>query len=543
MSLSIIDTPEDFQPVYSDGLFFTISADTTDKYKFRYTYEVYVDDLPVFAGKSTPNPYGLGVIDVSRIVKTYTTNNPISYYNTTPIYTHQTFPFSRPSQPEVINYKCYFGYEYSNTPNGSISGFTGLGDDTTGDIGNPAVETNLYKTFYSTMGVNGRATQQDFNILPFVLSGTPVGTDPTTSGLFLTNSPRYRDIQTTEYYTLGFTNYYLNSGSLLSEPYYVEYNFYDDSGALLDTQQYMNITINGGMLPDCSWVYPSYYNNVTTGNTEWNTLDVGAGPLNLGNIIPPGTVQYTVQLFGKFTGTTSPPVPSPTPTPTPSSTPGCAQCYTYDITNPSLESAATLYYTECSQGPVRVISIPPNSVWRIDCACEGSLIYEAALVVLIVESCGGVPTPTPTPTPSPTPCLCEGYTITNTDGESQVTVDFLSCDRVPQQIILNPGLGQSFCACIGSVSVSGGTYDLVDTGVCNPEPSPTPTPTPSSTPPYCTCLLYELQNEQPFFVGYSYTDCFGVVQVSSLAGFQMTTVCACEDSVSGSIIINEIGPC
>ena len=41
MSINIIDTPLDFQPVYSDGLFFTVSANTTDTYSFRYVYDLY----------------------------------------------------------------------------------------------------------------------------------------------------------------------------------------------------------------------------------------------------------------------------------------------------------------------------------------------------------------------------------------------------------------------------------------------------------------------------------------------------------------------
>jgi hypothetical protein len=111
MSLSILDTPQDFQPVYSDGLFFTISGDTTNKFKFRYVYDIYVEGNLVFQGKSTPNPYSLGVVDVSRIVKTYTENIPISLYNTTPIFTHQTFPYSRPYADETINYQVLFGIQ------------------------------------------------------------------------------------------------------------------------------------------------------------------------------------------------------------------------------------------------------------------------------------------------------------------------------------------------------------------------------------------------------------------------------------------------
>jgi len=80
-SITIIDTPEIFQPVYSDGLFFTVSANTSNTFKFRYVYDLYIEDELVFTGKVTPNPESIGVMDLSRILKTYTDNNPIAVWN------------------------------------------------------------------------------------------------------------------------------------------------------------------------------------------------------------------------------------------------------------------------------------------------------------------------------------------------------------------------------------------------------------------------------------------------------------------------------
>ena len=308
MSIAILNEPPIFQPVLTNGLFFTISADTTNNYRFRYTYDLFVNGNNVFQGKATPNPFGLGVIDLTRILQTYCSNMPISVWNTTNIYTHQTFPFSRPYSDETINYQVKFGYEYSSTELGSVTGFTGSGNTQ----GPPSVPSTLLKTFQSTMGVNGRATQQNFDIDPFVLSGAPITTNPTTSGLFLTNSPRTRDLEEDEYYTLAFTNWYL-SDDTLSQPYYVQYKFYDDEGTLITGVTIDNVLTNGGgPLPNCSYVYQSYTGLLSTGNTTYNTLYVGAGPRNLQDIIPPNTAQYTIQLFGNFTGTTSPVQPTPT---------------------------------------------------------------------------------------------------------------------------------------------------------------------------------------------------------------------------------------
>jgi len=378
------------------------------------------------------------------------------------------------------------------------------------------------------MGVNGRATQQDFDIDPFVLSGSPVGVNPTLTGLFLTNSPRTRDIQDTEWYTLGFTNYYLDT-TTLSEPYYVEYNFYDDEGNLLSTEKIDNILSNGGgPRANCLDVYQALPLVIPSGGTDYNTLYVGAGPLNLEDIIPANTKQYTVQLFGKFTGSTQPIPATPTPTPTPSATPLSCSCQEYEVYNPSPEAQGIIQFRDCNNIP-QILVVNPLETFYI-CVCNlGDYIVSGVLNVTNTGQC------------IPPTCTCTSYTITNTDGESQLTVNWVDCDFNPQTTILNPGLGTSFCACQGTVTASGASYSLIDVGPCGV--TPTPTPTPSATPPACPCYQYELQNEQPFFVGYSYTDCFGVVQVDSLAGFQQTFICACQGSVSGSIQITELGPC
>jgi len=404
--INILHTPPKFTPVFTDGLFYTISADTS-YFKFRYTYDVLVNNTVRFSAKATPNPNGLGVIDVSNILQTYCENNPISNWNTTPIYTHQTFPFSRPYTDEVINYQVNFGYEYADSPTSPVTGFTGNGVDT----GDPAVSDGIYKVFSSTMGTNGRATQQDFNIDPYVLSGTPTGLDPTTTGLFLTNSPRNRNIQPEQYYTLAFTNWYLDDlGNELSEPYYVKYTFYDDQGTIITATTYDNITTNGGgPRSNCNEIYQTLDTSIY--DAQWNTLYVGAGPGNIPNF-PPNCVQYTVQLFGASGSPEPPPSPTPSISPTPSSTPSCTLCYEYTLVNTSLVSGAEVRYVACGDIFTTTIVIPPLGEVEV-CACFNSVDAEEGVEVTQGDLCEA-PSPTPSPTPSITPTITPSISITPT---------------------------------------------------------------------------------------------------------------------------------
>jgi len=460
MSVVFTQTPSVFQPVLSDNLYFVASADTTDTYRFRYVYDLYIEDELVFQGKCTPNPFGLGIIDIQQVLETYTFNSPVSYWNTTPIYTHQTFPFSRPSNDEVVNFYVVCGYEYADSPLSSVSGFTGIGTTQ----GEPAYKSGVFKTFRSTMGVNGNAMESFFNIGPFVLSGTPTTYNPTTSGLFLTNSPRTRRIDPSEYYTLGFTNYYMGSttATTLSEPYYVKYTFYDSVGSEITATTYDNITTNGGgPRTSCNQVYQQLYLiNPFSGTTDYNTLYVGCGPANIPNF-PSNCVQYTVQLYGLFEGSTTPIQPTPTPTPTrtpfattptptqtPSSTPQCSTCTEYNILYSGESEFGSALITGCTTGIQSSIKLTPGVYYTL-CSCgypTGSDLSITTVGPCSAPSPSPTPTKSPTPTPTPSGCNCNTYLVENTE-PYPTDVEWIDCNTGPQIQYLSGYNTLTVCSC------------------------------------------------------------------------------------------------
>lgn len=486
MSLIFTNTPEPFQPVLSDGLYFTVSSSTYDAqstFKFRYVYELYINNNLEFVGKCSPNPYGLGIIDLQQILESYTDSLPIASWSGTPVYVHQTFPFGVPWNQEVINYNIKVGYEYADSEIGAITGFTGIGTD----LGSPAYPSFEYKTFRSTMGTNGRATQQDFDIGPFVLSGSPIGTYPTTSGLFLTNAPRIQDISVDEWYTLGFTNYYMNYApgpTILSEPYYVKFSFYDDQGSLISDYTHENILSNGGgPREDCTWVYPAMYIIDPPSGVSYNTVYVGCGPKNI-PYFPANTSQYTVQLFGVFEGSTSPIEPTPTvtptptsspvtsPTPTPSSTPPCSGCDRYTIEYTGLSEFGSATFVNCDTGSSENFK-PLLTVIYVVCSC--SIPTGLDLDVQYLEPCIAV-------TPSPTPiCNCTEYQIESENPFSSY-FQYRDCSGVIQTDTIGAYQTLIVCACEGSIITGSGGIYFSELGPCTPI-TPSPTPTPSVTPP------------------------------------------------------------
>jgi len=302
---------------------------------------------------------------------------------------------------------------------------------------------------------------------PFVLSGDPTTVNPTTSGLFLTNSPRTRNIQPTEYYTLPFTNYYLDTRTI-SEPYYAQWNFYDDQGVLITGVTADNITTNGGgPRTNCNQVYQALPYVIPSGNTNFNTLYVAAGPANFPfwSSISADTYQYTVQLFGKFTGTTSPISPTPTPTPTPSSTPVICDCITYEVYNPSLLAQGIFSYRDCSNIP-NILVVDPGQTFFV-CVCNTtSWTAEGPLSVTNTGPCVQT-TPTPTPTPSATRPACGRYDVDTTlvlVGAPVLT--YTACDGTPMMIDLMINQIYSLCGIMGTFSCSDPAVIISYTGPC-----------------------------------------------------------------------------
>lgn len=229
--ITITKNIDGIQPTLSPDNYFVISATTNTQDKFRYKYDLYIFNTKVFSGKATANPAGMGIIPVGDILHQYTNNSPVAfsgatYSGGTSIFVHQTNYYSTPIQDEVINWWCYFGEEHTKT-GGQPVGYTGIGVE----IGDPAFPSGLKKSYIGTMSRNIFSNLQKLDTDKYFMIGYD-GLFPSQESLFLTNSPRIRDIGQNEYFTLSAFNYILPSESVgnYSFVYDTEYRFYDDSG-------------------------------------------------------------------------------------------------------------------------------------------------------------------------------------------------------------------------------------------------------------------------------------------------------------------------
>ena len=410
--ISITKNIDGTQPTLSPDNYFVISATTNTEDKFRYKYDLYIFNEKVFSGKATPNPYGLGIIPVGDILHDYTNNTPIAYSaNTTggtAMFIHQTNYYSTPIENEVINWWCYFGEEHTKT-GGQPIGFTGIGTDQ----GDPAFPSGLKKSFIGTMGRNIFSNLQKLDTDKFFMINYD-GLFPSQESLFLTNSPRIRDIGQNEYFTLSSLNYILPSESVgnYSYVYDTEYRFYDDNGLQITGYTVANTRdYGGGPRDNCSQTYPLY--SLPSGETQsqWNIIHIGAGTNNI--FIPDGTKYYEVQIKGNQIEPT--PGVSPTPSPTPSISPSSLPagytswrlnncCNPEDYIVAGIQSGYTgsmrVYNSKCyyafeEQGGAS-ITISGGSTHA---NCD-SCVAEYTCAATPTKGVDSTPTPTPTFTPT-----------------------------------------------------------------------------------------------------------------------------------------------
>lgn len=293
MAITIQRQPDDLQPSMTDGLFYTLSSTKTDQYKYRYIFWVYVNGVRVFQGKSTPNPEGLGVIDISEILKTYTDSSVEITDAISSDYIHQTERFSLFEGREVSEYYVLFGEEYSTGLTSSVVSYRGI-DDTQGS---PALQSQQKKVFNGTYPTNIYGNRQDFVYTPYILNTPPTQYQ---QGLFLTNSPRVMDVSLNDRHTLSFFNYKLGS-DITSYGYQVEYEFFDSAGVSLSSVSLDNITTNGGgplsSLDGLGYDEPGVVSSAYT----YNVVNVASGPYNIEQSIgiPTNTKFYKVKLKGK----------------------------------------------------------------------------------------------------------------------------------------------------------------------------------------------------------------------------------------------------
>lgn len=264
MSAVLQQQPEEWNVAYTPLVYVISGLGSADK----YIIYVEVNGSVVATLRQPENPAGVGIFDVSTIVKSYLQPN----------FVEETGKVA-PSNGEVCTFRVKYGLETAGVP--VFTGFSAL-----------RYAINGYD--------NWRVLNWDET--PFRSGVTEFECEsPGYDGLvdqkrFLTNYPNDYTIRHGEYHTLSFfnelQNYTLALGN--TQPYFVDIKHYNAAGSIVATYNYAISDVTGlGPRTDCNDIGPYGYSiNQTIGH-------LGAGTANLAaeGLLHPASVRYTITLY------------------------------------------------------------------------------------------------------------------------------------------------------------------------------------------------------------------------------------------------------
>jgi hypothetical protein len=190
-------------------------------------------------------------------------------------------------------------------------------------------------------------------------------------------------------------------------------------------------------------------------------------------------------------------------------------CKSYEVTNDLSFFPVTINWISCEGISQTQILAPDEGISL--CACEGTIDSAALVTIVDIGTCG-----------EPI-CTCNGYSITNIALFGDMNVNWIDCDGLSQTNILQPGIGFSTCACIGTVGTSGGVPEVIDIGPCGE----------------CICNSYQIINPELFSGTVFWNDCGGNPQSRIIIGGGSIEICACVGSISSDIDVDiiDLGLC
>ena len=243
-------------PIWSaafNPIIWMIESDQTTQFKFRYVFDVYIENNPKVRFKTPPNPEGKGIIDVNALVAA-----------------ELEIPLNLPMLSDTLFYtgdylatKVYIlaGEEYSTTAVGTPVLYNGLGA-----VGEPAyglyADSNFRPAPNSTTPVAAWASAQSpekyytylatggEDILQYEMA---IGQVNDTGGKFLTNCPDSpQSIRSDENFTLTWLNRNFEAATgPQTFPYAMKMTTFIN-GATVGATGFVNTVANGGVWPSCS---------------------------------------------------------------------------------------------------------------------------------------------------------------------------------------------------------------------------------------------------------------------------------------------------
>lgn len=378
MAINSVSYPDRYSNAYGNIVYKVDSTVMNSTYKFRFVFDIYMNNEKIARLKVTPQDTYWGQVDIARVLQSYMESTPRNEGIRT-----SAQPLSKADwgwmDADWLIYNVLIGEEYSLTPDGDPILYNG-----TGGTGDPIFEpsddrfvSNSIKEWYD----------KETDLSPFYLGANPPNDVNGDTHRYLTNAPRIQYVRESDWGTLSALNFFTDPEQDNSDSVFcalVEY--FDANDSLITSGVTYNVMYNGGWRYNCDEdtsvqpLLPDWYKKMV--------CYVGAYPKNVEQNVgfPPNVKYYRVSLQKSIDDPIPPtptpsntPLPSgyvpptaappPTPTPTPSTSPlGCSTCYKYAISNTNPSSGVTVQYTDCNDGSTEFVYVNPQTS-KVVCSC------------------------------------------------------------------------------------------------------------------------------------------------------------------------------
>ena len=291
MSITITQFPTSPNMANNNLVYEAVSTNVGQS-QFQFVMDIYESGSASFVQriKQQPNPSSKGVFDVGQIMIQYL-GDDLPF--TTAGFTTSSFTMG--------GFEARFGEEYGTSPSSSVIMYNGIGPTP----GEPAREASKY--YWNVNGLVDYPNAINWNFdsgshLDMELASTP--------GVFnyqnvLTNASITQSVNDGEYLTLALFNgnfMYPASEDVAQDIFYVQIQWFNSAGSVIQTDNFTNIVSNGGAPrtnPPELWSDAGVYDGQTAGS---RLLHIGLGPQNLTDfgITPPsGWAYYDVEIMAQ----------------------------------------------------------------------------------------------------------------------------------------------------------------------------------------------------------------------------------------------------
>ena len=379
MAINSASYPGKYSNAYGNIVYKVDSTVMNSTYKFRFVFDIYMNNEKIARLKVTPQDTYWGQVDIARVLQSYMESTPRNEGIQS-----SAQPLSKANwgwmDADWLIYNVLIGEEYSLTPDGDPILYNG-----TGGTGDPIFEpsddrfvSNSIKEWYD----------KETDLSPFYLGINPPNDVNGDTHRYLTNAPRIQYVRESDWGTLSALNFFTDPEDDDSDSVFcalVEY--FDANDSLITSGVTYNVMYNGGWRYNCDEdtsvqpLLPDWYKKMVCyvgaypRNVEEN---VGFPPnvkyyrvslqKSIDDPIPPTPSPSNTPLQSGYVPPTAAPPPTPTPTPSPSSL-GCSTCNKYSVSNLDSSRVATMGYTDCDTGSTVPFSVQPQTSVVV-CSCD-----------------------------------------------------------------------------------------------------------------------------------------------------------------------------